>query len=119
MESGSCSTTPFDLPRHSPLIVTVLPEPDIERAHWEALAVESLAPWTVREVWQVGSPQPNHYVDITDVVERKISALKCHVSQTPDMDVAGFVRTAFAAQAQMGGLPEGRLAEAFHIFATA
>ncbi|MBA3293486.1 MAG: PIG-L family deacetylase [Geodermatophilaceae bacterium] len=88
-------------------------------AHPELLAVESLAPWKVREVWQVGSPQPNHYVDITDVVERKISALKCHVSQTPDMDVAGFVRTAFAAQAQMGGLPEGRLAEAFHIFATA
>ena len=34
---------PFDLPPNSPLIVTVLPEPDTERADWEALAVESLA----------------------------------------------------------------------------
>ena len=34
---------PFDLPPHSPLIVTLLPEPDTERASWEALAVESLA----------------------------------------------------------------------------
>lgn len=34
---------PFDLPPHSPLIVTVLPKPDTEHADWEALAVESLA----------------------------------------------------------------------------
>jgi hypothetical protein len=34
---------PFDLPPHSPLIVTLLPEPDDERADWEAFAVECLA----------------------------------------------------------------------------
>jgi hypothetical protein len=34
---------PFDLPPHSALIVTVLPEPDTERAAWETLAAESLA----------------------------------------------------------------------------
>ena len=34
---------PFDLPPNSPLIVTLLPEPDTERADWEALAVASLA----------------------------------------------------------------------------
>ena len=34
---------PFDIPPHSPLIVTLLAEPDTERADWEALAVESLA----------------------------------------------------------------------------
>ena len=83
------------------------------------LAVEGLAPWKVREVWQLASPHPNHYVDITDVAERKIAALKCHVSQTPEMDVAEFVRTTFGAQARTAGLPEGRLAEAFHIFGTA
>lgn len=33
---------PFDLPPHSPLIVTVLPEPDTERVEWETLAAESL-----------------------------------------------------------------------------
>ena len=34
---------PFDLPPHAPLIVTLLPDPDTERAAWEALAVASLA----------------------------------------------------------------------------
>ncbi|GDX11874.1 hypothetical protein LBMAG57_36460 [Verrucomicrobiota bacterium] len=34
---------PFDLPPHWPLIVTLLPQPDTERADWEALAVEGLA----------------------------------------------------------------------------
>ena len=34
---------PFDLPPNSPLIVTLLPELDTERADWEALAGESLA----------------------------------------------------------------------------
>ncbi len=33
---------PFDLPPLSPLNVTLLPEPDTDRADWEALAVESL-----------------------------------------------------------------------------
>jgi hypothetical protein len=34
---------PFELPRHAPLIVTLLEERDPERADWEALAAESLA----------------------------------------------------------------------------
>jgi len=35
------------------------------------------------------------------------------------MDIPQFVRTAFSAQAAAAGFPEGRLAEAFHIFSTA
>ncbi|MDQ3476638.1 MAG: PIG-L family deacetylase [Actinomycetota bacterium] len=100
-------------------LCAVYPDARNAYAHPELLAVEGLAPWKVREVWQLASPHPNHYVDITDVAERKIAALKCHVSQTPEMDVAEFVRTTFAAQARTAGLPEGRLAEAFHIFGTA
>ncbi|MDQ3733218.1 MAG: PIG-L family deacetylase, partial [Actinomycetota bacterium] len=61
----------------------VYPDARNAYAHPELLAVEGLAPWTVREVWQLGSPTPNHFVDITDVVERKIAALKSHASQTP------------------------------------
>jgi len=100
-------------------LCAIYPDARNAYAHPGLLGVEGLAPWTVREVWQLGSPHPNHFVDITDVVERKIAALKCHASQTSDMDVAEFVRTAFAAQGRMAGLPEGRLAEAFHIFGTA
>jgi hypothetical protein len=33
---------PFDLPPHSPLIITVLPAADTERSDWEALAAEGL-----------------------------------------------------------------------------
>jgi len=100
-------------------LCAVYPDARNPYAHPELLAVEGLLPWKVREVWQGASPHPNHYVDITAVAERKIAALSCHASQTPDMDVAEFVRTAYAAQARMAGLAEGRLAEAFHVFGTA
>lgn len=99
-------------------LCAVYPDARNAYAHPELLAEEGLAPWKVREVWQLGSPQPNHFVDITDVVERKIAALSCHVSQTPDMNVSDFVRTAFAGVGKMAGLPEGRLAEAFHVVET-
>lgn len=100
-------------------LCAVYPDARNPYAHPELLTIEGLEPWKVREVWQMGSPQPNHYVDITDVAERKIAALRCHASQTPDMDVAQFVRTAFAVQARTAGFPEGRLAEGFHVFGTA
>ncbi len=100
-------------------LCAVYPDARNAYAHPELRTVEGLEPWKVREVWQLGSPQPNYFVDITDVAERKIAALNCHASQTPDMDVAEFVHTAFAALARNAGLPEGRLAEAFHIFGTA
>jgi hypothetical protein len=32
---------------------------------------EGLEPREVGEVWLIGSPSPNHYVDITDVFDRK------------------------------------------------
>jgi hypothetical protein len=34
---------PFALPADARLLITILPEPDTERADWEALAIESLA----------------------------------------------------------------------------
>jgi len=100
-------------------LCAVYPDARNAFAHPELLADEGLAPWTVREVWQLGSPHANHYVDITDVVERKIAALACHASQTTHLDLPQFVGTAFAAQARMAGFAEGRLAEAFHVFGTA
>ena len=32
----------------------------------ELLLEEGLEAWTVREVWLIGGPTPNHYVDVTD-----------------------------------------------------
>jgi LmbE family N-acetylglucosaminyl deacetylase len=85
------------------------------------LALEhGLEPWTVREVWYAGGPAPDHVVDITDTYERKIAALRAHVSQIthlPDLD--GMLRERLAATGHAGGLPQGRLAEAFTIISTA
>jgi LmbE family N-acetylglucosaminyl deacetylase len=85
----------------------------------ELLTEEKLEPWTVREVWISGGPAPSTYVDITDTFARKVAALRCHVSQISDPDgLEGFLRGWLSRAAVQGGLPEGRLAEAFQVLQT-
>jgi len=80
------------------------------------LADEGLEPWIVPEVWISGGPQLTHYVDVTDTSDRKIAALRAHESQTSHMDnLADMLRGWLSRSAAMGGLPEGRLAEAFQV----
>lgn len=82
-------------------------------AHPELLA-SGLQPHVVKEVWVMGSPTPNTYVDVTDTFERKLAALRCHESQLqPIDDLEGMLRKWLASSARQGELPEGRLAEAF------
>ena len=86
----------------------------------ELLADEGLEAWTVSEVWVSASPRADHAVDVTDVVTEKFTALKSHVSQVshnPDLET--FVTGWMSMTAQRFGLPEGRLAEAFHVVHTA
>jgi len=74
----------------------------------------------VREVWYAGGPNPDHAVDVTDVFERKIVALRAHVSQTSHIDdLEGMLGERLSMVASGLGLPEGRLAEAFTIIRTA
>jgi LmbE family N-acetylglucosaminyl deacetylase len=85
----------------------------------ELLADEGLDAWTVSEVWLGASPQADHPVDVTDVLDRKLAALHSHVTQVshnPDIDafVTGWMRQT----AKRFGLPDGRLAEAFHVVHT-
>ncbi|HEY2195277.1 MAG TPA: PIG-L deacetylase family protein [Actinomycetospora sp.] len=56
-------------------------------AHPELLAEEGLEAWTVPETW-ISSPGEgaDTYVDITDFIDAKITALKAHVSQTAHME---------------------------------
>jgi len=83
------------------------------------LAEESLEPWAVREVWISGGPTPNYYVDITATFARKIAALRSHASQISDPDgLAEFLRGWLSRAAKQGGLPDGRLAEAFQVLQT-
>ena len=85
----------------------------------ELLADEKLEPWTVREVWISGSPAPTTYVDITDTFPRKAAALRAHASQIADFDQLQERLLGMTTRlAQQGGLPEGRLAEAFLVIQT-
>jgi LmbE family N-acetylglucosaminyl deacetylase len=82
----------------------------------DLLAQEKLEPWTVREVWISGGPTPTHYVDVTDAFGRKVAALRSHASQVQNIDdLEEMLRTRLGRTAVQGGLPEGRLAEAFHV----
>src|SRR4051812_32901106 len=42
------------------------------------LAAEGLEAWTVGEVWIAGAEKPDRYVDVTDVYDRKVAALREH-----------------------------------------
>jgi LmbE family N-acetylglucosaminyl deacetylase len=78
-----------------------------------------LPAWAVPEMWIMAGPRPEHYVDVTDTVERKIAALRAHDSQTGH--VAGIedrVRRQLGDRARQGGLPPGRCAEAFQVVRT-
>jgi LmbE family N-acetylglucosaminyl deacetylase len=86
----------------------------------ELLADESLEPWEVAEVWVMAHPAPNHHVDVTDTFDRKIAALRAHVSQTAHMDdLEIWLRERLGDIATEAGLPAGHLAEAFAVYSTA
>ena len=97
----------------------VYPDSRNQFAFPELLAEEKLEPWTVREVWISASPQPTRYVDITDTFPRKMAALRSHASQIADFDQLQERLLGMTTRlAQQGGLPEGRLAEAFLVIQT-
>ena len=87
-------------------------------AHPSLLADEGLEAWSVPEVWVMGGPRPDHWVDITDTFPAKVAALRAHVSQTGHRDdLEEMLRTWNTNLAKLGGLPDGRLAESFMVVA--
>ena len=101
-------------------ICAIYPDSRNAFAHPELLRDEGLEPWTVSEAWLVAHHTNDHYVDITDVFDRKLAALHAHVSQTAHTE--GFddrMRGWFSANAVAAGLPDGHLAEAFMVVPTA
>ena len=79
------------------------------------LAAEGLEAHTVPEVWVMASPRTDTYVDVTDQFERKVAALRAHISQKTDAEgqLEGMLRGWLGANAAAAGLPAGRLAEGF------
>jgi LmbE family N-acetylglucosaminyl deacetylase len=85
----------------------------------ELLAEEGLEDWVVSELWLMAVPDPDHAVDITDVVDKKIAAILAHESQHPQRDrVEPMMREYLGRNAAKFGLPAGRLAEVFRIHST-
>ncbi|WP_046471297.1 PIG-L deacetylase family protein [Allosalinactinospora lopnorensis] len=100
-------------------INAVYPDARNPHAHPE-LAAEGLEPWTVPEVWLANGLSPNHYSDVTDVVDRKMAALASHASQVKDFaELETALRGWLASNAAAGGLGDGRMAEVFQIVNTA
>ncbi|MGH9299894.1 MAG: PIG-L deacetylase family protein [Acidimicrobiales bacterium] len=88
-------------------------------AHPELLA-DGLEAFSVPEVWMMGSPRADRCVDTTNFFELKMAALSEHRSQLAgvgELDVR--LRGWSQDTAQRFGLPDGRLAEAFHVINTA
>jgi LmbE family N-acetylglucosaminyl deacetylase len=94
-------------------MAAVYPDARNPFAHPELLD-EGYEPWTAGEIYLATAGVPDVFVDITDTFERKLEALKCHVSQHPDPDgLDERIRGWNSANAALGGLPEGRLAESY------
>ena len=90
-------------------------------AYPELLQDEGLEPWSVAEVWLMATPEPNHWVDITDVFDRKLAALRAHASQTAHLGdgLEKMLREWNGANAAAAGFPLGHLAEAYQVLPTA
>lgn len=97
----------------------IYPDARNQFAHPELLAEEGLGEWNVPELWLFATPKPNRFVDVTDHVGTKLAALRAHASQVEHLpDLEEMVRGWMVEAASRGGLPPGRLAEAFHVVNT-
>jgi LmbE family N-acetylglucosaminyl deacetylase len=94
-------------------MAAVYPDAQNPHAHTELLD-EGLEPHSVPEVWVVGLEPLDIFIDITDVFDAKVAALKCHVSQTAErFDIDKLLREWAAGVTAANGLPEGRLSEGY------
>ena len=82
-----------------------------DRMHFPELLAEGWQPHKVREVYLMGSDEPDTFVDITGTIDRKLAALRCHASQLKDFAA---VEARVRERAADLGKPQGyTYAEAF------
>jgi LmbE family N-acetylglucosaminyl deacetylase len=100
-------------------LCAVYPDARNPFAHPELVAVEGLAAHIVGQVWIMANNQrAEHFVDITDTLDRKVAALQEHVSQTAHMDVDRAMRRWATRLGATAGWADGRLAEGFVVLDT-
>ncbi len=101
-------------------LCAVYPDSRNPFAHPELLEDEGLEPWEVPEVWLQAASAPDRFVDITDVIDRKLEALRSHVSQHPEPGrLDELIRGWGAMVGEAAGLTDGRLAEGYLVVGTA
>lgn len=114
------SSHPDHLAAGEATIFSVYPDARNPFAHPTLLQDEGLDAWSVSEVWVMGSPEVNHYEDVTKYFSHKLAALQEHDSQTAHMeDLEGRIRTWMTLTASEGGFSDGVLAESFKVVNTA
>jgi LmbE family N-acetylglucosaminyl deacetylase len=94
-------------------LAAVYPDARNPFAHPELLD-EGFEPWVAREVYLMSAGDADTFVDITDTVDRKIDALRSHVSQMPDPEgIDARIRAWAEASARQAGFAAGAFAEGF------
>ncbi len=78
------------------------------------LFAQGYKPHKVKEVWNWGTDDPNHWVDISDTFETKAKALSCHQSQVGGKDFAGVYDWIKQRATSIGKGHGLKLAEEFH-----
>jgi LmbE family N-acetylglucosaminyl deacetylase len=72
---------------------------------------DGITPHNARQIYFFPTDRPNHWVDISSVVEQKVAGLRCHESQTKHMDVPKWV----SERGLVTGVPHKmKCAESFH-----
>jgi len=93
--------------------------PDARNPHaFPELLREGYEPHVVPEVW-LTTGQPNMVVDISKVIDKKVAALKQHVSQVGDRSgLEKMLRRNARLVAKSAGMGKSRLAEGYRVIAT-
>jgi LmbE family N-acetylglucosaminyl deacetylase len=85
----------------------------------ELLADEGLGPHTVQQIWLTGGPDPDHAVDVTEQLDRKLAAIHRHATQLPEpAAIDERIRRYLGTNAVAVGWSEDRAAERFRIVPT-
>ncbi len=100
-------------------LCAVYPDARNPFAHMELLEQEGLEPHVVNQVWLSGGSTPDMFVDITETMDLKLAALRCHRSQYDDWAaLEERIRAWGKAIAQAAGLGEGAYAEGYMVVET-